>query len=220
MKKIKESLYEFSKRGNDLPQDDVNTEYEDIEYDVDTVEDEISNDVFDDDLSKTLNNEIKIPEFNRRVINFRLKGQSEPMSGIPMAKLGAEAFLFKLDNGIMKKIYLRDMITESNNNNRAKLINEDFDDFDDEYDDEFNEDLENIIYTLTDGRTVTLAEENFPGMAGEPVYIHIFIDTDTNEKLSFNDIEHLLEDEDLIEIRELLDEDSESNASTAKNWVE
>jgi hypothetical protein len=44
-----------------------------------------------------------------------------------MAKLGGNAFLFKLKDGSLKKIFLRDMILEEEKrNNRAKTVNEEF----------------------------------------------------------------------------------------------
>lgn len=89
------------------------TDVEDIEIDVDPINDE--------SLFTILSNEIKIPEPDRRVINFKLKGNYSELSGVPMAKLGNDAFLFKLENGIMKKIKIKDMILE---NSRAKLVKE------------------------------------------------------------------------------------------------
>lgn len=88
---------------------------------------EVEEDVFDTELIKALNNEIKIPEFNRRALVFRIKGNIENIiTGIPMAKLGNNAFLFKLENGSLKKFLLRDIITEQEkkNKNRARYISE------------------------------------------------------------------------------------------------
>lgn len=87
----------------------------------------VDEDVFDDELIKALNIEIKIPEFNRRTLVFRLKGDLENIiSGVPMAKIGNNAFLFKLEDGSLKKIFLRDIITEQEkkNKNRARYISE------------------------------------------------------------------------------------------------
>jgi hypothetical protein len=152
---VKESLYEFAKsergkgkrrkkktqsksdwkfRGIDTSDKwEESDEEETVLDDVDTSDMEnadsieVEEDVFDDELIKALNNEIKIPEFNRRTLVFRLKGDLEKViSGVPMAKLGNNAFLFKLENGSLKKIFLKDIITEQEkkNKNRARFINE------------------------------------------------------------------------------------------------
>jgi hypothetical protein len=150
---IEESLYEFAKRGRprkkgrkpgrkagiDAPdaynsnvEDDEVIDPDEIDVDVSDMVDtdtiEIEEDVFDDKLFKTLSNEVKLLEPNRRVVRFRLKGDlGKVLFGIPMAKIGDNAFLFKLKDGSMKKIFLRDMILEEEKrNNRAKTVNEEF----------------------------------------------------------------------------------------------
>jgi len=141
---IEESLNEFSKRGRpkknrniDVPdawenqnQDDDEEIIDDIDVDVSDMtngeEIEIEEDSFDSELLKALNNELKIPEFSRRLVKFRLKGNlTKTLKGILMAKLGSNAFLFKLDNGEMKKVFLKDMILEQEKgNDRTFTINE------------------------------------------------------------------------------------------------
>lgn len=87
---------------------------------------EIEENIFDDDLLLALNNELKTPEFNRRVLTFRLKGDpSSTISGVPMAKFGNNAFLFKLEDGKIKKFLLNDIILEHQRaKNRARFIDE------------------------------------------------------------------------------------------------
>jgi len=64
---------------------------------------------FDRQISKMLNNELAVPEYDRGVLDFTIKSTKEKISGIPMIKLsGGKAFLFKTDKG-MKKIYVNDI---------------------------------------------------------------------------------------------------------------
>ena len=150
---VEESLYEFAKRGRpkkrgrkpkvgprgiDAPDtwnsdlEDEEGPIEDIDVDVTDMTDtdaiEIEEDVFDDKLFKALSNEVKLLEPNRRVVKFRLKGDlSKVLFGIPMLKIGDNAFVFKLRDGSLKKVFLRDMILEQEKrSNRARTINEIF----------------------------------------------------------------------------------------------
>ena len=183
---VEESLYEFAKRGRprknakkpakksrgiDAPDTWSDTEDDEMidpnEVDVDTTDmetaDEIEveeEDVFDDKLFKALSNEVKIPEFSRRVLKFRLKGDlTKIQNGIPMAKIGDNAFLFKLKDGKMKKIFLRDIVLENENcPNRARMVfeyndsNEDWDP-DEHYDYESPEDYEDESEIMDDDNT-------------------------------------------------------------------
>lgn len=162
---IEESLNEFAKRGRPRKNakkplkknvgigasdswggSDEEEEIDPDELDVDTSDMEnaetieLEDDVFDDKLFKALSNEVKMIEPSRANVRFRLKGDlSKVINGIPMAKMGSNAFLFKLRNGDMKKIFLRDMVLESEkiNRDRAMTVNERsiiaFDDEEDEY---------------------------------------------------------------------------------------
>lgn len=150
---IEESLNEFAKRGrprknakkplnknvgieagDSWGESDEEEEIDPDELDVDTSDMEnaetieLEDDVFDNKLFKALSNEVKMLEPNRANVRFRLKGNlSKIINGIPMAKMGNNAFLFKLRNGDMKKIFLRDVILEEERrSNRAKTVNEDF----------------------------------------------------------------------------------------------
>jgi len=153
---VKESLYEFAKRGRpkkrgrkpkvgpkgidatdkwDIPEDDDEMIDPD-EFEVDTSDMETAEeieveeeDVFNDKLFKALHNEIKVSEPNRRVLKFRLKGDlGKVLQGVPMIQMDNNAFVFKLRNGALKKIFLRDIITEQEKSNRAKMVNEYFPD--------------------------------------------------------------------------------------------
>ena len=138
---IEESLYEFAKRGrprkNKNPigmekivddEGEVIDDLDDIDISDMTGEDEIEieEDVFDDELLKALSNEIKLPEFNRRMVKFRIRGDlGKVVIGVPMAKMSGDAFLFKMKDGPMKKVYLKDMILEGmgdTKSNRARTI--------------------------------------------------------------------------------------------------
>jgi hypothetical protein len=112
-------------------EEDENTE--DINVDVSDMSDAeeitVDEDVFDDKLMQLLNNEVQLPEISRGVLKFRLKGDLEKvLFGVPMIKMPSQnAFVFKLDNKVMKKIFLKDIIIEESQkskNNRAYTINE------------------------------------------------------------------------------------------------
>jgi len=151
--RIEESLNEFAKRGRprknarkpkSIPgnidatdswgadDDEEMIDPEELDVDVsdmvNTDSIEIEEDVFDDKLFKALSNEVKMIEPSRANVRFRLKSDpSKILNAIPMAKMGNNAFLFKLKDGQMKKIFLRDIILEEERrSNRAKTVNEDF----------------------------------------------------------------------------------------------
>lgn len=154
MKKIsmvEESLYEFAKWSRprksikkpkpirdidapdawEVPEDEEEVPIEDLEVDTTDMENadeiEMPEDIFDDRLFKALSNEIKVLEPNRRIVKFRLKNEmGKILYGVPMAKLGSNAFLFKLKDGSLKKVFLRDMVLEHQKSNRAKMVSEYF----------------------------------------------------------------------------------------------
>jgi hypothetical protein len=136
---IEESLYEFSKRGKlnkkdkkldsirniDSP-DSWNDEEDDEEISDDIMIDtsdmeetdqiEIEDDAFISKLEKILSNEVKLLEPNRRILKFRIKKNlNKIFSGVPMLKMKDNAFIFKLNNGELKKILLKDIILEQEN---------------------------------------------------------------------------------------------------------
>ncbi|MCK9446221.1 hypothetical protein M0Q50_04950 [bacterium] len=137
---VDESLFEFAKRGRpkknvskSIEDNDENIkdtwysdEDEDDNVDVNTLEPLETNN-FDDDeeefvfnndedenklLLSALKNEIKIPEFNRRALRFKLKNDNKYISGVPMANIRDEAFLFKLNDGSIKKYFLNKIVIE------------------------------------------------------------------------------------------------------------
>jgi hypothetical protein len=235
---IEESLYEFAKRDkkpikktrkprfthinstDDWVKPDDVEDFDDIDNidisDMTNVpEIDVEEDLYDDELFNALNNELKVPEFNRRLVKFRLKGNLKRiLHGIPMAKIGENVFLFKLEDGSMKKIALKDVILEQIKikNNRAKTINE-YRKYEELYDGEAPD------YILTDGREVTMIEDYMKGMAGEPIVIYYFIDKETEEELWFKDIKDFLEPGDRKEIGKILLDAGETNEESAINWV-
>jgi hypothetical protein len=137
---VDESLFEFAKRGRpkknvskSIEDNDENIkdtwysdEDEDDNVDVNTLE-PLETNTFDDDeeefvfnndedenklLLSALKNEIKIPEFNRRALRFKLKNDNKYISGVPMANIRDEAFLFKLNDGSIKKYFLNKIVIE------------------------------------------------------------------------------------------------------------
>ena len=80
----------------------------------DAEEIDIEESAFDDQLLTALKNELKSPEFARRVLKFRMKGDmKKKLLGTPLAKMGESSFLFKMKDGSTKKINLTDIIAES-----------------------------------------------------------------------------------------------------------
>jgi len=83
-------------------------EIEDVE-----IEDEVTDAAMVRQITRTLNNELEIPEFSRGQLKFKQRSTGEKIKAIPMAKLSkGEAYLFKTPMG-MKKIRVDDMIVES-----------------------------------------------------------------------------------------------------------
>lgn len=81
---------------------------EDIE-----LEDEVTDAALVRKITKTLDNELQIPEFSRGTLKFKVRSTGDKIKGVPMAKMsGGEAYLFKTSNG-MKKVRVDDMIVES-----------------------------------------------------------------------------------------------------------
>jgi len=229
MKKIvNESLFEFNQsRINatdswEEPEEDEIVDDIDIDTsDMDNAEEiEVEDEPFDDELSAALSVEIKVPEYNRASLQFSVKGNDdEILSGVPMAKLsGGSAFLFKMQDGSMKKFYLKDLIVEQKKTKRKKKLNEILHDDDDDdmnssnwvtnEDSEFNEDPPN--YILTDGRKIKMIEGTMFNAIGEDMLFYYFIDENDN-RLVFKDIKKYLEDNDYDEIKEITDATAQQN---------
>jgi hypothetical protein len=130
---VDESLNEFAKkRGRPRKIKEIDPEQErddwyeasdEDEFDADEVgpeqiedielEDEVTDIALVKKITKTLDNELQIPEFSRGILKFKVRSTGENIKGSPMAKMsGGEAYLFKTQNG-MKKIRVDDMIVES-----------------------------------------------------------------------------------------------------------
>ncbi|MFW6281444.1 MAG: hypothetical protein ACOC1O_01445 [bacterium] len=112
--KVFEEIY-----GTDTYNDNDKEEFDDEDIDIDDIEDGIEKidtddgidefeDEFEDELKKALKNEIKVPEFNRRVLIFTDKKTGEEKEGTPMAQIDENTFLFKI-NGKYKKYDLSDI---------------------------------------------------------------------------------------------------------------
>ena len=227
---VGESIYEFAKKGSNISEPDSWDDVDDVEdKDIDDIDISDMEDVeeieIEDELINALKNEIKIPEFNRRALKFKLKGDLKgSYYGIPMAQLKDTAFLFKIDDGSLKKINLKDMIVEELKNkhtkyDRAIFINEENEDFDyDAYDDEFGPPDEPYTFILKDGTNIEMIEDTIRGMAGESEIIRYFIDENGNQYW-FKDIENKLEPEDREEIETILKSDEEENYMSAKHWT-
>ncbi|MFA5154478.1 MAG: hypothetical protein WC554_18185, partial [Clostridia bacterium] len=154
MKKfVRENLYEnieteidpkLGPYGFDMPDTieniENNEEDENIENELDTVDssdmekDEIELDdnfIERDDLKTALDLELKIKEFNRGPIEFRVipRGEGkrgklgEIITGIVMAKLNNDNYIFKTDNG-MRKFNIKDIALLENENTSGKQLNE------------------------------------------------------------------------------------------------
>ena len=105
--------------------DSIDVDISDIENAEEIVFDD---DSFDEKLLKALKSELKIPEFSRRVLKFKLKNELDKKSqyGIPMANIRDEAFLFKMKDNSIKKIKLNNiLLTEFHSSKTRK-----FDEFD------------------------------------------------------------------------------------------
>jgi len=125
---LDENEYKTGENGNYImnsPQyeEDMNDEKfvkEDIEFDELNMDDVGSPEDIQDieiqagDLMTAIDNELTIEkDIDRAILDFKLKGSGEIISGVPMAKLGGgEYILFKTDDGL-QKIKVSDMIVES-----------------------------------------------------------------------------------------------------------
>ena len=102
---------------------DVYVEDDEDEDEDDIVMDELPSDVYvededeDDDMfvqdefETAINNELKIPEYARRTITFRVKGMPDVIEGVAMAKTRDGKILMKVGN-TYKKFDPRDIVEE------------------------------------------------------------------------------------------------------------
>ncbi len=72
-------------------------------------------------------------------------------------------------------------------------------------------------YQLTDGRTLVVSTQDYPGMAGEPMTIvDLSIDGKT---VRFQEIKNLLNTKDANELNNFIEDISDDNAENADRWV-
>lgn len=65
-----------------------------------------------DELEAALNNELEVPEYSRREVSFRVRGENGVIDAVPMAKMRDGSFLMKVD-GKYRKFKLSDIVEES-----------------------------------------------------------------------------------------------------------
>ncbi len=102
-------------------EDDIeNVEVKDSPFDVvrDLTDDDDEEEmIVQDEFETALNNELKVPEYARRTVSFKVKGEPGVIDGIPMAKMKDGSFLMKIGNKY-RKIKISDIIEESLKVNR------------------------------------------------------------------------------------------------------
>jgi hypothetical protein len=80
--------------------------------DEDFIEDE-DEDVVTDEFETALRNELTVPEYARRTVSFRLRGNpNEVIDAVPMAKMKDGSFLMKVGN-TFRKFDINDIVEES-----------------------------------------------------------------------------------------------------------
>lgn len=65
-----------------------------------------------DDFATSLKNELKVPEYARRTVSFRVKGEPGVIDAVPMAQMKDGSFLMKVGNKF-RKFRMNDIIEES-----------------------------------------------------------------------------------------------------------
>lgn len=77
-----------------------------------SLEDETANVALMNQFRKMIDNELKLPEFSRGTVEFKLKPTKEIIKGVPLTKLAnGQAVLFKTPSG-MKKVKMEDILLE------------------------------------------------------------------------------------------------------------
>jgi hypothetical protein len=89
------------------------------------IDDEEEYDQLTDDLKTILDNELNAPEFNREMLRFKNRSTLDIFSGVPMAKINNDTYVFKLANGKMKKekIHMIDLIDNEDVENESVVVN-------------------------------------------------------------------------------------------------
>jgi len=70
--------------------------------------------VIQDEFETALQNELTVPEFSRRAVSFRLKGDDEIIEAVPMAHMKDGTYLMKVGQKF-KKFDINNIIEESFN---------------------------------------------------------------------------------------------------------
>ena len=68
--------------------------------------------IISNEFESSLDNELKVPEYARRTVSFRVKGEPGIIDAVPMAKMKDGSFLMKTD-GKYRKFKIQDIIEES-----------------------------------------------------------------------------------------------------------
>ena len=68
--------------------------------------------VMQDEFETALKNELSVPEFSRRAVSFRLKGDDEIIEAVPMKQMSDTLYLMKI-GGKFKKFDINNIIEES-----------------------------------------------------------------------------------------------------------
>jgi hypothetical protein len=101
---VKENLNEFDSFEEEIEL--VDTPFDDVDIKED---DDI---LVQDDLEVAINNELKVPEYSRRTVSFRVKGEPGIINAIPMARMKDGSFLMKIGDKY-RKFKIGDIIEES-----------------------------------------------------------------------------------------------------------
>ena len=110
---VKESL----EQDQDIYDEENGEEVEVTESPLDKVEmtedpEEDDDLVIQDEFEAALNNELKVPEYARRTVSFKVKGERGIVDAVPMAKMKDGAFLMKVGNSY-RKFKMDDIVEES-----------------------------------------------------------------------------------------------------------
>ena len=114
---VNESLNEYESYDDDRydegEDDDSTTTLDDsvLTSADDEEEDEYIDDEINDEFQTLLDNELKVPEYARREVSFRVKGEPGTIDAVPMAKMKDGSFLMKI-NGRYRKFKMSDIIEE------------------------------------------------------------------------------------------------------------
>lgn len=109
---VNESLENKEKFYDEEESDDVEvteSPFDKVELSEDPDDDDV---VIQDEFETALNNELKVPEYARRTISFKVKGEQGVVDAVPMARMKDGAFLMKVGN-TYRKFRMDDIIEES-----------------------------------------------------------------------------------------------------------